>query len=134
MEKCNFHYSLDDDDGELLVTFFNGQTVSLKHGIAIRIPENKFDRISLDVQLPESQRKKQRLCSSVIRSDLRPRPARNVWEDDNRKLQLVGNFEASFYMQFPKGVLYMYEAACSLDAYCNSMHECIISWFAFRVC
>jgi hypothetical protein len=80
--------SSGDDDGELLVTFFNGETVSLKRGIAIRIPEQKFNRLSFDIQLPESQRRKQ---SAQRHSVSRP-TRRTVWEDERRELQLVRYF------------------------------------------
>ena len=73
-----------DDDGELLVTFFNGETASLKRGIAIRIPEQKFNQLSFDIQLPESQRRKQ----SVQRHSVSRPTRKTVWEDERRELQL----------------------------------------------
>ena len=77
--------TLGDDDGELLVTFFNGETVCLKRGIAIRIPEQKFNQLSFDIQLPESQRRKQ----SVHRRSVSRPTRKTVWEDERRELQLV---------------------------------------------
>lgn len=78
-----------ENDGELLVNFFNGKTVLIKRGVALRIPEEKYHRISLEIQLPESQRRKQ---ASTTYSFLPTRP--NVaWKDDRRELQLVNFFD-----------------------------------------
>ncbi|XP_046845537.1 trichohyalin-like [Xenia sp. Carnegie-2017] len=53
--------NLEEENNYLLVTFFNGQTVSIKRRTALRISPTIFDHISLNIQLPESQRRKQRL-------------------------------------------------------------------------
>ena len=78
---------LGEEDGELLVTFFNGQTVSLKRGIAIRIPEKKYNKISLEIQLPESQRKKK--SHKTDHDPFFPSKPKTVWDDERRDLQLV---------------------------------------------
>lgn len=54
------------EDGRLLVTFFNGETVELQPGIAVRIPKDTFDRIVKELQLPESQRRKLTFCERNI--------------------------------------------------------------------
>ena len=77
----------EENNGELLVTFFNGQTVSLKCGIAIRIPEKKYNKISLEIQLPESQRKKQ--SRKTDHDPVFPLKPKTVWNDERRDLQLV---------------------------------------------
>ena len=67
--------------GKLLVTFYNGETVDIDPGVALRIPLATFDRIVTELQLPESQRRKIKLASSteVPPFNGQSPPAKNTW-------------------------------------------------------
>ena len=50
------------------MTFFNGETVQVQPGIAVRIPNAAYERIVKDLQLPESQRRKLKFADKTIPS------------------------------------------------------------------
>lgn len=68
--------------GQLVVAFYNGQTVELDPGVAVRIPLAVFDRIVTELQLPESQRRRIKLASSTStpQYDGRSPHVNSTWE------------------------------------------------------
>ena len=70
-----------EGSGKLPVTFYNGETVEIDPGVALRIPLATFDRIVTELQLPESQRRKIKLASSTEAPpyDGRGPPAKTTW-------------------------------------------------------
>ena len=70
------------EGGNILVAFYNGQTVQLSPGVAVRIPLAVFDRIVTELQLPESQRRKIRLAADTSTPPYqgRPPPVHTTWQ------------------------------------------------------
>lgn len=58
---CIFFLSGYEQGGNVLVTFFNGETTEVSPGIVIRIPLNVFNRLVTELQMPENQRRQMRL-------------------------------------------------------------------------
>ncbi|XP_048578753.1 uncharacterized protein LOC5513500 isoform X2 [Nematostella vectensis] len=71
-----------EDKGHLLVTFYNGQTVEIGAGVAVRIPLALFDRLVTELQLPESQRRKITIATDSTPPvyDGRAPPAETTWQ------------------------------------------------------
>lgn len=66
-------YFIGCKGGPLLVNFFNGETVELQPGIAVRIPEATYDRVVQELQLPESQRRKLKILERAAPSTFNDR-------------------------------------------------------------
>lgn len=58
----------DARDSDILVSFWNGKTVTVEKGVALWVPELLYDRIVVELQMPVCERSSNEIAKKMFRS------------------------------------------------------------------